>query len=509
MSDLLLGIDIGTASSKAVLARPDGSVIASAQRIHRISMPRPGWVEQDAERVWWHDVCALCAELVTPQARRELAGLCVSGIGPCVVPCDPQLRALRPAILYGIDTRAQAEIEELNRRYGQDEILTRAGSALSSQAIGPKLLWLQRHEPDVWRRTAGWHMASSFVVARLTGEYVLDHCSASQCDPLYDLDAGDWACDWAGELAGGVPLPRLVWPAEVAGAVSDRGARESGLPVGLPVAAGTVDAWAEAFSVGVRRPGEMMLMYGSTMFIVGVQDANAVHPKLWATAGVEPDTRCLAAGMATSGTLIEWLSGLCGGASIDALVAEAAAAPPGADGLLVLPYFAGERSPLFDPSARGVIAGLTLSHRRGHIARAIYEAIALGVRHNLETMERAAGRPNRIVAVGGGTKAALWPQLVSDVAAVEQVLPRQTIGASYGDALLAGIATGILAPDADWTIERDTVAPGELDDGCYDHLYELYGELYRDTIGIAHRLAAQQLPKGQTTPDAIASTRPA
>jgi xylulokinase len=198
--------------------------------------------------------------------------------------------------------------------------------------------------------------------------------------------------------------------------------------------------------------------------------------------------------MATSGTLIEWLSGLCGDASIDALVAEAAATPPGADGLLVLPYFAGERSPLFDPNARGVIAGLTLSHHRGHIARAIYEALAFGVRHNLETIERVAGRPRRIVAVGGGTKTGFWPQLVSDIAAVEQVLPCQTIGASYGDALLAGIATGIVAVNADWTIERDIVEPGAPGDDFYDGLYELYGELYRDTMTIAHRLAAQQAP---------------
>jgi xylulokinase len=492
MGELLLGVDIGTASSKAVLARPDGSVVASAQQAHRVSMPRPGWAEHDAEDIWWHDLRALCDEVLASEVRRELAGICVSGIGPCLVPCDSEMRPLRAAILYGIDTRAQEEIDELNRRYGEGEILRRGGSALSSQAIGPKLLWLQRHEPDVWKRAAGWYMASSFVVARLTGEYVLDHHSASQCDPLYDLEAGDWAHDWADELAGGVPLPRLVWPAEVVGIVTDRGAEDSGLPSGIPVVAGTVDAWAEAFSVGVRRPGDMMLMYGSTMFIVGVCDAPPVHPKLWATAGVEPDTRCLAAGMATSGALIEWLRELGGGVPIETLVAEAAETPPGANGLLVLPYFAGERSPLFDPSARGVIAGLTLSHGRGHIARAIFEATALGVCHNLETIELAGGLPRRIVAVGGGATGAFWPQIVSDVAAVEQALPHQTIGASYGDALMAAIGTGVVAPDADWATTRCTIAPHDEHRSSYDHLYRLYRQLYPDTAEVAHQLAALQ-----------------
>src|SRR5439155_8833463 len=141
-----------------VLARPDGTVVASAERSHKVSMPRPGWVEHDAQRVWWDDVRALCAELLP--ARAALAGVCVSGIGPCVVPCDADTRPLRPAILYGVDTRAEEEIEELNERYGAERLFARGGSALSSQAIGPKLLWLQHHEPGVWAHAADLYKAS-------------------------------------------------------------------------------------------------------------------------------------------------------------------------------------------------------------------------------------------------------------------------------------------------------------------------------------------------------------
>jgi xylulokinase len=196
-------------------------------------------------------------------------------------------------------------------------------------------------------------------VARLTGEYVLDHHTASQSDPLYDLAARDWCHDWAADVAPELPLPRLAWPGEVVGAVHGAASAETGLPVGTRVCAGTVDAWAEAFSVGVRRPGDLMLMYGSTMFLVQVLGDVRMDPALWTTAGVEPHSYALAAGMATAGSLTAWVQELTGGASFAELTAEAAATPPGADGVLVLPYFAGERTPIFDPRARGVVAGLS------------------------------------------------------------------------------------------------------------------------------------------------------
>jgi xylulokinase len=177
--ETVLGIDIGTSATKAILARPDGTVLAQARRPHALSLPQPGWAEHDAELTWWQDVIAVCAELA-PLIGSGLRGICVSGIGPCIVPCDRRLRPLRPAILYGIDTRASDEIAELERRFGVEAILARGGSPLSSQAVGPKLVWFRRHEPDLWAQTTGWYMASSFVVARLTGAYVLDHHSASQ-----------------------------------------------------------------------------------------------------------------------------------------------------------------------------------------------------------------------------------------------------------------------------------------------------------------------------------------
>jgi xylulokinase len=335
-------------------------------------------------------------------------------------------------------------------------------------------------------------MASSYAIARLTGEYVLDHHSASQCDPFYDLAAGAWAEDWADAVLPGLELPRLAWPGERVGVISAAGAAETGLPAGTPVAAGTIDAWAEAFSVGARHPGDLMLMYGSTFFFILTTAGARRDPALWTTTGVEPGTFSLAGGMATSGTLTEWLRDLTGAPAWNELSREVATVPPGARGLLVLPHFAGERTPILDPDARGTIAGLTLSHGRPEVARAVYEATAFGVRHNAEALAGAGGAPRRVVAVGGGTGSPVWPQIVSDVTGLEQVVPAETIGAAYGGALLAAIAAGVVAPETDWARPAREIVPDPARAGVYDELFELYKMLYEAAAPVNHRLARLQ-----------------
>jgi len=490
---LLLGLDIGTASSKAVLTSVDGAIVASASAPHTMSMPRPGWAEVDAETVWWADTTRLARELVVAAGDRPIVGVGVSGVGPCLLLCDADGEPVRPAILYGIDMRATAEIDELTDRYGGDEIVRWCGKQLSTQAVGPKMLWVQRHEPDVWQRSARWFNSSSFVTHRLTGEYVLDHHTASQCDPMYDLPGRQWHEDWAVDVAAGLPLPRLAWPTEVIGTVTAAAAAATGLPIGTPVTAGTVDAWAEAFSAGVRRPGDLMLMYGSTMFFVQNLTALHTHPDLWTTNGVEAGSYTLAAGMATSGSITAWLQQIAGGVDFRVLVEEAAATPPGADGLLMLPYFNGERTPVFDPKARGVIAGLTLRHTRGHLYRAIYEGIAFGIRQILELLDQAGGGPpTRVIAVGGGTQGGLWPQIVTNVTGRNQDIPEQTVGAAYGDALLAAVGTGLVPADTDWARVTSTTTVDDRTTEVYGQMYLAYRDLYPATKGHMHLLADLQ-----------------
>jgi xylulokinase len=489
MDEYLVGIDLGTASSKGVLARLDGTIAATAARSHGVDYPRPGWAEVDADAVWWADVVQISRELALAAGGGRIAGVCVSGVGPCLLLCDGRLRPVRPAILYGIDTRATDEIAELTRRYGPEQIIAGGGSALSSQAVGPKLLWVRRHEPEAWRQAQRWYNSNSFVVARLTGEYVLDHHTASQCDPLYDITARDWRRDWAEDVAPGLPLPSLYWPGDVVGTVHRQAAEETGLPEGTPVCSGTVDAWAEAYSAGVRQPGDLMVMYGSTMFFVQVLGELRTHPLLWATCGVEPGSHTLAAGMSTAGLLTEWFQKLSGDAPFEQLVAEAERTPPGADGLVLLPYFAGERTPIFDPYARGVLAGLSLRHHRGHLFRAVYEGIGYGVRQILALLDDPGGPAGRVVAVGGGARARLWTQVVSDITGREQVIPAQTIGASYGDALLAGVGAGLLDKQVDWARPERVVVPDPSRAERYDQLFDAYRALYPATRDIVHDLA--------------------
>ncbi|SEH76669.1 xylulokinase [Mycolicibacterium rutilum] len=488
--ELLLGIDMGTGSTKGVLVDTSGSVVATETIPHSMDLPRPGWAEVDAEAVWWREVCAISRALMAKVPSGGVLGaMCVSGVGPCLVLCDADLRPLRPAILYGVDTRATAEIAALTAEFGAQNIMAEAGTVLSSQAVGPKLEWVHRHEPDVFDRARGWYGSNSYIAAKLTGEYVMDHHTASQCDPMYVTKDFDWNHQWAQRICRHLPLPRLAWPSEVVGTVTAEAAAATGVPAGTPVAAGAVDAYSEAFSVGVRAPGDQMLMYGSTMFIVQVIDEYYSDPALWITAGVERGSLALAAGTSTAGSMISWLQTVTGGASFEDLMAEAQAVPPGSEGLVVLPYLAGERTPVFDPQARGVVAGLTLRHGRGHLFRAAYEGISFGIRQILERFDDAhAG--TRTVAVGGGLRSPIWTQAVSDITGRSQLIPEQAIGASYGDALLAGIGAGLVPPSTDWAKIAREVKPDPANRALYDELYAVWSELYPATRPQVHRLTS-------------------
>lgn len=498
--EAVLGVDIGTSSSKGVLLTLDGLLLATAVREHAVERPLPGHVEMDAD-VWWSELVAIARELLDTIDVHVVA-VGVSGMGPCVLLTDDDGTPLRPAILYGVDTRAEAQIEELNERLSREAIVARCGSELSTQAVGPKLAWIAEHEPEVFARARRVFGPSSWLVYRLTGEYVLDHHSASQSTPLYDIRSEAWHEPWWSELADGIAMPSLAWSGDVVGAVSPLAALETGLDPGTPVIAGTIDAWAEAVSADAQSTGDLMLMYGSTMFLISTVEELLTASTLWSTVGVYPGSRNLAGGMATSGAATAWLDDLFGSPGYGELLDEAETSGVGARGLLMLPYLAGERTPIADPRARGVIAGLTLSHTRGDLYRAALEATALGVRHNVDALEAAGARIDRIVAVGGGTQGGLWTQIVSDVTGRPQEIPTHTIGASLGIAFLAARAVADPSP-ADWNPVAAVVEPNGDHAVGYDALYQLYLDLYPATRDVVHALAARQLgPRVPAVPTA-------
>jgi xylulokinase len=270
-------------------------------------------------------------------------------------------------------------------------------------------------------------------------------------------------------------------------------ARETGLAAGTPVIVGSVDAAAEALSVGVTSPGQMMLMYGSTVFMIEVLHKPLVDPRLWSVPYLFPGTACLEAGMATSGSLTRWFRDRLapdlvaaergtGEDAYDVLTQEASQVPPGSEGLVVLPYFSGERTPINDPWARGVFFGLTLAHSRAHMFRAVLEGISYGIQHHFEVLEGIGAKPREVIAVGGGTKSALWLQIVSDVTGVTQSVPAVTLGAAYGDAFLAGLGVGAIPSYGDitrWVRDIRTIRPQPENAERYRQYYQLYLELYQ------------------------------
>ena len=490
MTELLLGIDIGTSSSKGVVSDSLGNVIASSSVEHELLLPSPGYAEHDPINTWWHDFRVIVDDLVI-RPSRKISAIAISGIGPCVLPTDQDGTPLRNAILYGIDTRAREEIKELTEKYGEANVLEKCGSPITTQAVGPKLLWIANNEPEIWQKTKRIFMAHTYLTFKLTGEYILDHHSASQSVPLYDIENFSWFRPWWEDIAPHIEMPELKWPGTIVGSVTKKAASETGLAEGTPVVTGTIDAWAEAVSVGAYNYGDTMLMYGTTMFItVGSKQLHR-DTRLWNTVGTFDKSYSVACGMATGGAITGWLKNITG-ATFDDLFQEASTCPPGSRGLIVLPYFEGERTPIFDPEARGLIVGLTLRHDRGALFRALLEAVAYGVRHNIETLKATGVEINRFVAVGGGARSSLWPQIVSDVGNFSQEIPQQVIGASYGDAFLAALGLGLADNKRPWNKTERIITPNESNTLIYNTLYDEYLKLYTATSSTMHKLASIQ-----------------
>jgi xylulokinase len=503
----LLGIDIGSYSSKGVLLDESGAIVATAQRRHEMRVPAPGRAEHDAEKDWWAGFCELSRKLVADSgvAPAEIAAVGCSGIGPCMLPVDAAGQPLRPAVLYGIDTRARQEIVDLNAELGEAAIFASCGNALTTQSVGPKIRWLQRNEPDVFARTTKIATCSTYLTHRLTGRWVMDHYTAAGFTPCYDLHQRRWNPDVTPAICPLDWLPDLAWSSDVVGGISAAAAAETGLAAGTPVVAGTVDAASEAFSVGVRRSGDLMIMYGTTVFFIQVVPSVQVDRRYWAAPYLFPDSWSVMGGLATSGALTHWwranIFDLPDTDQVLAdLAARAAQSPPGANGLIVLPFFSGERTPVNDPYARGMVFGLTLAHSRADLYRATIEGIGHAVRHNLDTFAEVC-RPEAIYAVGGGTLNPMWMQAVSDIADVSQTVRRHTTGAAMGSALLAGVGVGLIArSDIDQiNPPARTVAPHKPSQAVYDRDHAIYLDLYARTKAHMRSLwdAPQSAPAGE------------
>lgn len=485
-----LGVDVGTYETKGVISDASGNIVASAARPHQMLVPQPGWAEHRPEEDWWGDFVFVTARMLAESRidPKSIAGIGCSAIGPCMLPVDRDGNPLMNGVLYGVDTRATREIADLNALAGELAILERCRNALTTQAAGPKILWLKRNRPDVYAKTHKVLNSTSFITHRLTGAYTIDHYSAGNSTPYYVPDR----LDWSDELAPGTidlsMLPDLRWTTDIVGAVTRRAAAVTGLAEGTPVIAGTIDAAAEAVSVGVTDPGQMMVMYGSTIFIIEITAEPIRDRRLWYAPWLFKGQHAAMAGISTTGTLTHWFrrvaaQDLAPADAIRILNEEALVSPPGANGLVMLPYFSGALTPLFDPEAKGLLFGMNLTHTRGDLFRAALEGVAQATRHIFETYAEAGHPPHEVFAVGGGTRSKVWSQATSDSCNTVQKLRQKTWGASFGDAFLAALAVGDARPGdmETWNPVIDRLEPEPANRATYDRLYQRFRGLYEAT----------------------------
>ncbi|BBK37530.1 carbohydrate kinase [Allostella sp. ATCC 35155] len=486
---VLVGLDIGTTSTIGVLIRPDGSTLATASRPVRLYSERPGWSEEDPGQ-WWSNACAVLRELA---AAAEVTGDAVAAVGvtgmlPAVVLLDADDRPIRRSIQQS-DARAFAEVEAMRRSVDEAAFFRRTGCGINQQLVAPTLRWLERHEPEAFARIATCYGSYDFVTHRLTGSRSVEHNWALEAGFL-EIEGRQIADDLLA-LGGLRPeqLPPVRTPLDVVGGISAAAAVATGLAEGTRVIAGVADHAASTFAAGVVADGDVLLKFGGSGDIMAATRAPIGDPRLYNDFHVIPGLFMPNGCMAASGAALNWLAatiardmprdaGRTIHQTLDRLAAETA---PGADGLVFLPYVLGEKTPLHDPEARGVLLGLGLHHGTGHVWRAALEGIAFGFRHHLEVFAEAGLPAERFRASDGGASSRVWMQIVADVIQRPIQLLTGHPGSALGAAFVAGFAVG--AFDRWDAIERfvglgDVVRPDAATVPTYDRLYRVYRESY-------------------------------
>lgn len=502
--DLVAAIDVGTSGAKAGLFDADGREVASAVVEYEPRFPAPGWAESSADE-WWSAAATAMGSAIDRSGRSatDIAAVGVTGQGPSCLPLDAHGDPMRPAITW-MDRRADAEARMVVAAVGTGTAERISGNRVDGSFGGPKWLWLARREPELFARTAHLVQANGYIAYRLTGEIATDDGHAAICAPFYDLAARRWSEDLLG--AGGIPvhlLPPIVPATEVIGHVRAASASLTGLAAGTPVVAGGADAACSVLGAGVVQPGSFVQMLGTSGNLMGpVRRHGAPDTRLVNTVHLTGDD--LVSGTTYAGGVLQWFHAELGqvetaqaardGRSVYAVLDDAAAAvPAGAEGVLMLPYLLGDRTPHWDPWARGAFFGLTPFHTRAHMYRAALEGVAFAMRTLLDVIEEGGQRVNELVSVDGGGSSDLWRQIFADVLRVPIRRTARRSSALLGAAVVAGVGVGLL-PDLrvveQWPRTGSLVEPDPARVARYRELHALHERLYVATTGLSADLAA-------------------
>jgi len=495
MIEYLLGIDIGTTSTKAILIDVTGRITAESSLPSELSCLHPGWAEEDPNQ-WWRNICSLVPALLNAAGIKpaQVAGIGISGMVPTLILLDQKGEVLRASIQQN-DARAVEEIETLRSQTDENEFLTRTGSAITQQSIGPKLLWLRRHEPELMLRACHVMGSYDYIVHRLTDEFSAERNWALESG-LYDLQREDWD-DSLLDLAGIQRswMGTLHWPADHVGELTAQAAKELNLLKGTPVVAGCADHVASAFSAGVCNEGDLLVKLGGAGDMLYCIDRAEMDARLFLDYHVIPGKFLVNGCMASSGSLIRWFRDqFAPGLDYAALDEEAATLPAGSNGLVLLPYFLGEKTPINDPFARGTLIGLSLSHTKAHVYRSILEGIAYGFNDHLRVLAEHNLKIKRTRLTNGGAHSRLWKQITSDVLGLpfEEVVNHP--GSSLGASFVAGKGVGVFS---DWgEIEKfiqisTTIQPDQKNYPIYQQLFEVYQLSYQALKPIYPKLSKE------------------
>jgi len=489
---VVLGLDVSTTATKAVLLGDDGRLVGSASAGYPSEAPRAGWSEQDPER-WWEAAVTAIREVLDATGTPPEA---VDAVGPAgqmhgLVLLDGAGHVLRPAILWN-DQRTAAECEEIRAAVGADDLIRITGNDALTGFTAPKLLWVRRHEPDVWGRAAHVLLPKDHVRLRLSGDHAVDRADAAGT-LLLDLARRDWSPAILEALD--VPaswLPRTYEGPDLTGVVSDEAAIDTGLRAGTPIVGGGGDQAAAAVGVGAVSPQVLSISLGTSGVVSASCDAPRVEPRgrLHAFCHAVPNRWHLMGVMLSAAGSLRWYRDtLAPGVGYGELTSEAASVPPGCEGLTFLPYLTGERTPHPDPLARGAFVGLTARHTRGHLTRAVLEGVAFGLRDSLELLHEM-GLVEHVEAriTGGGSRSGLWRRVVADVLGLRVASTETGEGAGLGAAILASVGAGWY-PSVDDAV-RHVVRVAAIDDPAepdrYAAAYDRYRGLYPALVSTFH-----------------------
>jgi xylulokinase len=488
-----LGIDVGTTAVKAALFRLDGRLQAMGSAETTLQHIRPGWVEQHPDD-WWQAVChairQACASV--PNAAERVAGLAVSAQAPTLIALNRAGEPLRPALIW-MDRRAEAEVSELEQLLGADEIFRITGNRPDAFYLAAKLRWFKNHEPELFAQAHLFVQINGYINYRLTNTFGLDNVHAGLLQ-LRDYSVEGWSpalCDACG--VDPTRFPEIRPSHTLQGEVTAQAAQATGLRPGTPVMVGTVDGAAAALEAGAAEVGAAAEMTGTSTVLLMPNDKRLTHPALIAMPHAIPGLHLLLGATVASGASLRWYRDQFGAAEMqagaqlkldpfDLLTQQAALVKPGSDGVIFLPYMMGERSPLWNTHARGVLFGLSLTTSRAAVIRAILEGAAFALRHNVEVAAQAGIHLSEVRSVGGGARSALWNQIKADALGVPVLLPEASAGAPFGDALLVGMGLG-LYPDIHQTVRtcvhvKTRYEPNPETHDCYQRIYSLFRRLY-------------------------------